>query len=577
MRYEYHCNLQVIQNTVRVLGRMRVKLTVMLMALLLLVSPASAAVFVTDPSHAIITAPAAAHTDGRLIISSHTPEKSVLKYLRGQSPVVVGDVGVNGTRIPARTSTLARYWSRSDVVVLGTGSDISAAYIAIKNDAPLLLAGKTLPSATRREIKRLKPRSIIICASPSAIPSSSLRGLGIPWRRVWYGSDSATLSAVQPASPQRVSAPGTLLPVAMTIWKTRAYYSTSTGVRVNGTSLWSSGYPTTSVIMNRYASRDLETIYISSDRLSGVDGRSLMESIRAEIGGSARVIVDEKSPAPGEADRAIKNAPKGSLAVYIAAACPGTMYGVVSGVKRGYLRSYASGLDGIVYVNYGSLKLSATGYLPRAWDDNFSSPYFAGINEPSRFLRDAGILLIEPRSFSSDEQIHLTAMKLIEYAYSADGEHLGDMDTSRYVARHEIDPTTLSTDAQRIVRGEATVMPRQEWVYLASQYIAGLPVRKNTTRISDAPSSSNTYSGTLSRAGYRDVARRVYEFTRSNGRLPSYVQVGADRIGRDEYTAMFAQIIQNHTDRSRMVFPSSVKVGKGLIDTVVEFVKDLIT
>lgn len=40
---------------------------------------------------------------------------------------------------------------------------------------------------------------------------------------------------------------------------------------------------------------------------------------------------------------------------------------------------------------------------------------------------------------------------------------------------------------------------------------------------------------------------------------------------------MFAQIIQNHTDRSRMVFPSSVKVGKGLIDTVVEFVKDLIT
>lgn len=92
-------------------------------------------------------------------------------------------------------------------------------------------------------------------------------------------------------------------------------------------------------------------------------------------------------------------------------------------------------------------------------------------------------------------------MKLIEYAYSADGEHLGDMDTSRYVARHEIDPTTLSTDAQRIVRGEATVMPRQEWVYLASQYIAGLPVRKNTTRISDAPSSSNTYTGTLSRQG----------------------------------------------------------------------------
>jgi len=556
---------------------MRWKLTIILMAVLILISPASAAVFVTDPSHAIITAPAAAHTDGRLIISSYTPEKSVVKYLRGQSPVVVGDIRVNGTRIPARTSSLARYWTRSDVVVLGTGSDISAAYLAIKNDAPLLIAGKTLPSATRTEIKRLKPRSIIICASPSAIPSSSLRGLGIPCRRVWCGSDSATLSAVQSASSQKVSAPGTLLPVAMTIWKTGASYSTSTGVRVNGTSLWSSGYPTTSVIMNRYASGNPETIYISSDRLSGVDGRSLMESIRAEISGSARVIIDEKSPAPGEADRAIKNAPKGSLAVYIAAACPGTMYGVVSGVKKGYLRSYASGLDGIVYVNYGSLNLTSTGYLPRAWDDNFSSTYFAGIKEPSRFLRDAGILLIEPRSFSRDEQIHRTAMKLIDYAYSAEGEHMVDMDTSRYVARHEIDPTTLSTDAQRLVRGEATLMPRQEWVYLASQYIAGLPIRKNTTGISDASSSINTYTGTLSRTEYRDVARRVYEFTRRNGRLPSYVQVGADKIGRDEYTAMFAQIIQNHTERSKMVFPSSVKVGESLIDSVVEFIKDLIT
>ncbi|WP_269889809.1 pseudomurein-binding repeat-containing protein [Methanothermobacter thermautotrophicus] len=556
---------------------MRLKLAVILMAFLLLVSPASAALFVTDPSHAVITAPAAAHTDGRLIISSYTPEKSVVKYLRGQNPVVVGDIRLNGTRIPARTSSLARYWTRSDVVVLGTGSDISAAYLAIKNDAPLLIAGKTLPAATRTEIKRLKPRSIIICASPSAIPSSSLRGLGIPCRRVWYGSDAATLSAVRPASSRKVSAPGKLLPVAMVIWKTRASYSISTGVKVNGTSLWSSGYPTTSIIMNRYASGNPETIYISSDRLSGVNGRSLMESIRAEISGSARVIIDEKSPAPGEADRAIKNAPNGSLAVYIAAACPGTMYGTVSGVKKGYLRSYASGLDGIVYVNYGSLNLASTGYLPRAWDDNFSSAYFAGINEPARFLRDAGILLIEPKNFSRDEQIHLTAMKLIDYAYSADGDHLGDMDTSRYVARHEIDPTTLSTDARRIVRGEATLMPRQEWVYLASQYIAGLPIRKNTTGISDASSSINTYTGTLSRTEYRDVARRVYEFTRRNGRLPSYVQVGADKIGRDEYTAMFAQIIQNHTERSKMVFPSSVKVGESLIDSVVEFIKDLIT
>ena len=148
-----------------------IKVSALVIMFLFLVSPAAGAVFVTDSSHAIITAPAAAHTKSELVVSSYTPEKSVLKYVKGMDTVVVGDVKVNGTRIPARTSSLARYWSRSNVVVLGTGSDISAAYAAIKNDAPLLISGKTLPSATKTEIKRLKPKKIIICAPASAIPS----------------------------------------------------------------------------------------------------------------------------------------------------------------------------------------------------------------------------------------------------------------------------------------------------------------------------------------------------------------------------------------------------------------------
>ncbi|ADL58836.1 pseudomurein-binding protein [Methanothermobacter marburgensis] len=553
-----------------------INVSVLVIMFLFLVSPAAGAVFVTDSSHTIITAPAAAHTKSGLVVSSYTPEKSVLKYVKGMDTVVVGDVKVNGTRIPARTSSLARYWSRSNVVVLGTGSDISAAYAAIKNDAPLLISGKTLPSATKTEIKRLKPKKIIICAPASAIPSSSLKGLGIPYQRVWYGSDSATLSALQPKSGPVIMAPRSLLPVAMTLWRS-GVFSTSTSVRVNGTVLWSSCYPTTSVIMNRYASGTPETIYLSSDRLNGVNGRTLMESIKAEIAGSARVIIDERSPAPGEADRAIKNAPPGSLAVYIAAACPGTMYSTISGIKSGYLRSYASSLDGVAYVNYGSLNLEKTSYLSRAWDDNFSNVYFAGINKPSEYLRSAGILLLEPKVLPQSQQVHFTAMNLIDYAYSADGEHLRAVNSSVYIARHEIDPTTLSADARRIVSGNTTEMAREEWVYLASQYIAGLPIRKNTTAISGASSSSNTYTGTLTRAEYRDAARRVYEFAKTNRRLPAYVSVGDKKLGRDEYTLMFAQIIQNHTDKSKMVFPSSVKVGESLIDTVVQFIKDLIT
>lgn len=549
----------------------------MLIAFIFLVSPASAAVFVTDPSHAIITAPAAAHTGSPLVLSSYTPEKSVQKHLKGKDVVVVGDLKIKGTRIPARTSSLAAYWKKSNVVVLGTGNEVSAAYIAIRNDAPLLVTGKTMPSATRTQIKRLKPSRIIVCAPESRVPASSLRGLGVPWQRVWYGSDSATLRALQRDSKTVVTAPGPLLPVAMTLWK-NATFRLSDTVTVNGTALWSSSRQTTSVIMNRYASGDPEKIYISSDNLNGVNGKSLMEAIKREIGGSATVILDQKSPAPGEADRAIKNAPPGSLAVYIAAACAGTMHSTISGIKTGYLRSYASDLDGVVYVNYGNLNLASTGYLARAWDDNFSNVYFAGINNPARYLQDAGILLIEPKTVAQDQRPRMIAGKLIDYAYSADGEHLRSLNSSGYVARHEVDPTGLSGDARRIVNGTKPLMKREEWVYLASQYIAGLPIKRNTTTISDAPGSiESTYTGTLSRSEYRDVARRVYEFARTNRRLPSYVQVGDKRLSRDDYTLIFAEIIQNHTERSRMVFPSSVKVGESLIDRALDFIRDIFT
>jgi len=549
----------------------------MLIAFIFLVSPASAAVFVTDPSHAIITAPAAAHTGSPLVLSSYTPEKSVQKHLKGKDVVVVGDLKIKGTRIPARTSSLAAYWKKSNVVVLGTGNEVSAAYIAIRNDAPLLVTGKTMPSATRTQIKRLKPSRIIVCAPESRVPASSLRGLGVPWQRVWYGSDSATLRALQRDSKTVVTAPGPLLPVAMTLWK-NATFRLSDTVTVNGTALWSSSRQTTSVIMNRYASGDPEKIYISSDNLNGVNGKSFMEAIKREIGGSATVILDQKSPAPGEADRAIKNAPPGSLAVYIAAACAGTMHSTISGIKTGYLRSYASDLDGVVYVNYGSLNLASTGYLARAWDDNFSNVYFAGINNPARYLQDAGILLIEPKTVAQDQRPRMIACKLIDYAYSADGEHLRSLNSSGYVARHEVDPTGLSGDARRIVNGTKPLMKREEWVYLASQYIAGLPIKRNTTTISDSTGSiESTYTGTLSRSEYRDVARRVYEFARTNRRLPSYVQVGDKRLSRDDYTLMFAEIIQNHTERSRMVFPSSVKVGESLIDRALDFIRDIFT
>ena len=61
------------------------------------------------------------------------------------------------------------------------------------------------------------------------------------------------------------------------------------------------------------------------------------------------------------------------------------------------------------------------------------------------------------------------------------GEHLRSLNSSGYVARHEVDPTGLSCDVRRIVNGTKPLMKREEWVYLSSQYIAGLPIKRNTT------------------------------------------------------------------------------------------------
>jgi len=67
-------------------------LFIFLITIFLILSPVSAKVFVTDSSHGIMTAPAAHYTNNQLILSSITPEKSVLNYLSGQNVIVVGDL-----------------------------------------------------------------------------------------------------------------------------------------------------------------------------------------------------------------------------------------------------------------------------------------------------------------------------------------------------------------------------------------------------------------------------------------------------------------------------------------------------
>ncbi|MEN6291358.1 MAG: cell wall-binding repeat-containing protein, partial [Methanobacterium sp.] len=360
-------------------------------------APASANVFVSEPSNEIITAPAASFTNSQLILSDKNPSQAVLNYLNGKTATVFGDISLNGEKVTADSVSISsKYWTTSDVVVLGTGQDVSAALVAIKNNAPLLVVGNTIPDNVNAEIQKLSPKKIIVCASPSSIPDSVLNQYSnIQTERVWNCNDENTLTSIQSGNT-KIKAPLSLLPVAMTLWKD-ASFSVDQNVTVNDkVTLWSSNDITTCVVMNSYVNNNLPVIYITCDNLiSESTDKDMLNKIKEAISGSANVDIDNKSPKPGEAPRAIQNAP-GGIAAYIAAVDPGSMVDLIEGIKAGYLKKYAQKLDGIVFVNYGKLDLDNMSYLPRAWDDNYSSVYFAGLYDPSKFLESGGVELIQP-------------------------------------------------------------------------------------------------------------------------------------------------------------------------------------
>jgi hypothetical protein len=514
-----------------------------------------------------MTAPAAAYTNNQLILSSITPEKAVNNYLNGKSTIVVGTLSLSGVKISARTSSLAKYWNQSDVVVLGTGNDISAAYIAIKNNAPLLIAGTTLPDATKTELLRLKPKKIIICASSSAIPDSILNSFKTNQKqRIWYGSDNNTFSNAQKLYPNNgnvISAPKSLMPVAIATWKNATFVLSEKVIVNNNATIWSSNNVITSIAMNRYAKNDLPVIYITSDNLaSKTADKALLAKIKAKISGSANVIIDPNSPGPNEVNRAIKNAPQG-LAVFIAATCPGTMYDLVTGIKGGYLKNDASDLNGIAYINYGNLNLGNASYLGRAGDDNFSNTSFAGIYYPAKYLKSANILLIEPKigTTTEDQRVNKIAASLIDYSYTANKEHLITSYNSSLIAKHQINPITLSPDAQNILNGKPTSMSKEKWIYLSSQYIAGLPITSATSTFSSVSPINNTFSGTITRTEYREMAKKVYEYMKVNKKAPNTVTVNGKTLKSADYIKLFALIISTHTEKKYLTFPASINLN----------------
>lgn len=541
------------------------KAILLFVTIFILLAPASANVFVSEPSNEIITAPAASFTNSQLILSDKNPSQAVLNYLNGKTATVFGDISLSGEKITADSVSISsKYWTTSDVVVLGTGQDVSAALVAIKNNAPLLVVGNTIPDNVNAEIQKLSPKKIIVCASPSSIPDSVLNQYSnIQTERVWNGNDENTLTSIQSGNT-KIKAPLSLLPVAMALWKD-ASFSVDQNVTVNDkVTLWSSNDITTSVVMNSYANNNLPVIYITCDNLiSESNDKDMLNKIKDAISGSANVDIDNKSPKPGEAPRAIQNAP-GGIAAYIAAVDPGSMVDLIEGIKAGYLKKYAQNLDGIVFVNYGKLDLDNMSYLPRAWDDNYSSVYFAGLYDPSKFLESGGVELIQPNvgTSSQDEEINKIASGLIDAAYSSNANLSSSSYDSNLIGIHEIDPEVVAYGSQSILDGKKPRLGTLKWLYLASQYVSGYPIQNTSLSFSGNISGESTYFGVLTIDEYREAGKDVSDYMGTNKTIPDSVTVDGKKLNKADMRYIFAELTYDHTSKANMTFPKYIFVNK---------------
>lgn len=134
-----------------------------------------------------------------------------------------------------------------------------------------------------------------------------------------------------------------------------------------------------------------ETLFLTSDNLIDPEtDYSILSSIANFIeeisNGDITVIVDSQAPGPGEGTRAITSS--SDVSVTLAAACAGNFLEEAE---------YSANSDKqIIFVNSGNFNLDYEDSLRRAWDDNYSNITFAGLNEPGKFLNDAGIDYIQP-------------------------------------------------------------------------------------------------------------------------------------------------------------------------------------
>lgn len=311
-----------------------------------------------------------------------------------------------------------------------------------------------------------------------------------------------------------------------------------------------------------------ETLFLTSDNIIGPETdydmlTSIAQFIEEISNGTIEVTVDSQAPGPGEGTRAISS--NTDISVTLAAACAGNF------LEQSDYSSEST--KQLIFVNTGSFNLDDEDSLRRAWDDNYSTATFAGLNDPGRFLNDAGISYIQPLQEypdagpegyldRNDEEVNrYIAEQIVEdvNSYSSEGKTLN----SELIIRNNLQPSVMASASHELLNSEDSEMDgtynsftAPQLLYLTSSYLGGEGL--NSPENYENPSSPLKYSlftqNSYSIYDYMSMGDIVNEYMDTNGRAPDYINYNGAYISYYDLQYNFAKLTENHTSMENMDF-----------------------
>lgn len=306
------------------------------------------------------------------------------------------------------------------------------------------------------------------------------------------------------------------------------------------------------------------TVFLTSDNIidenTDLDMLNSIKHYIEEIShGQITVIVDEYAPGPGEGTRAIES--DSDVSVNLAASCAGNFL---------VLANYASTSDKqIIFVNTGDFDLDNENYLRRAWDDDYSSSSFAGINSPGQFLNSAGISYIQPLQeypdAGPDGILEKNSDEVNKYIAESIVKDINNYNNSTtldegLIVTHKISTSKMAKASSQYLedsnKDSFNGYSAPQLLYLTSSYLNGNGLEDPQSY--EEPSFPLKYSffsdDSYSIYEYMEMAGIVKKYMDENGQAPNYINYNGAYISYYDIEYNFAKITENHTESNNMNF-----------------------